>query len=96
MKASDYLKEFERKQGKDEGKKADKEHSLQENARERAEHPDDLRAGTAFDWQEVDSYKAELDRMKRGEGKQYSSRKERDGEASPKASAPDDDDSTGN
>lgn len=42
-----------------------KEHSLQENAKERALHPDHLNAGTAFDWEEMEAYKQELERMDR-------------------------------
>lgn len=62
MKASDYLKQHER-QKKDGDDKDRKEHTLQENARERAQHPEEMNAGTPYDWEDMDSYKEELDRM---------------------------------
>lgn len=77
MKASDYLKEIERKQGK----QAEKEHTLRENALERAKHPTDLNAGTAFDWEEVEAYEEEFKRMQAEGGKRYISRKEREQQA---------------
>ena len=42
-----------------------KEHTLQENAKERALHPDHINAGTAFDWEEIDAYAKELERLDR-------------------------------
>lgn len=42
-----------------------KDHSLQERAKERAEHPQDLNAGTAHDWEDLEAYKKELDRLDR-------------------------------
>ena len=74
MKASDYLKEFERKQGQ----QPEKDHTLQENALERAKNPTDLNAGTAFDWEDVEAYQEELKRMETEGGKLYPSRKERE------------------
>lgn len=47
------------------GDEPEKEHSLQENAKLRAQHPDQLNAGTAFDWEEMEAYKQELERMDR-------------------------------
>jgi hypothetical protein len=40
-----------------------KEHTLQENAKERAKHPEHLNAGTPYDWEDVDRYREELERM---------------------------------
>lgn len=54
------LKRFENLEEKPE---VEREHSLQENARERAKHPQDLNAGTAFDWEDLEAYKKELERM---------------------------------
>lgn len=63
MKASDYLREHERRNQATDDKDDRKEHTLQENARERAEHPEKLNAGTPYDWQDVESYREELERM---------------------------------
>lgn len=42
-----------------------KEHTLQENAKERALHPKQINAGTAFDWEDMDAYAKELERLDR-------------------------------
>lgn len=42
-----------------------KDHSLQEQAKERAKHPQDLNAGTPYDWEDLDAYKEELERLDR-------------------------------
>lgn len=42
-----------------------KDHSLQEQAKERAKHPQNLNAGTQFDWEDLDEYQAELERLDR-------------------------------
>ena len=55
MKASDYLRQFEERKKREE--EAEKEHTLQENAKERAKHPDHLNAGTAYDWEDLEDYK---------------------------------------
>ena len=54
------LKRFENLEEKPE---AQREHSLQENAKERAKHPQNLNAGTPFDWEDLEAYKKELERM---------------------------------
>lgn len=41
----------------------EKEHTLQENAKDRAKHPEHLNAGTPFDWEDLDKYRKELERM---------------------------------
>lgn len=47
-----------------------KEHTLQENAKERAKHPEHLNAGTPYDWEDVERYHKELERMdKEGPGR---------------------------
>ncbi|WP_027330262.1 hypothetical protein [Marinimicrobium agarilyticum] len=61
MKASDFLKKYEREQ--EEHKK--EEHSLQSHAKERAKHPDHLNAGTPYDWEDLEAYRKELERMER-------------------------------
>lgn len=43
----------------------EKEHTLQENAKERALHPDHINAGTAFDWEDMEAYAKELERLDR-------------------------------
>lgn len=63
MKASDFLRQFEEKKKREE--EQEKEHSLQENAKERARHPDHLNAGTAYDWEDLEAYKKELERLER-------------------------------
>jgi hypothetical protein len=60
-KADEVLKRFESLNSEEE----EKEHSLQENAKARAQHPTQLNAGTAFDWEELEAYQKELDRMDR-------------------------------
>ena len=62
-KSDEVLKRFEALQGA--GDEAEKEHSLQENAKERAKHPDHINAGTAFDWEDMEAYARELERMDR-------------------------------
>jgi hypothetical protein len=47
---------------KDEG---ENDTSLQAHAKERAKHPKDMNVGSPFDWQELEAYKKELDRMDR-------------------------------
>src|SRR5690606_9459400 len=42
-----------------------KEHRLQERAKERAEHPNEMNVGTPYDWEELEDYKKELDRLER-------------------------------
>lgn len=55
----EVLKRYEDLQNQDE----EKEHTLQEQAKERAKHPEHLNAGTPFDWEDVDRYQEELERM---------------------------------
>lgn len=62
-KTDEILKQFDVLNNPDDESK--KEHSLQENAKLRAQHPDQLNAGTAFDWEEMEAYKQELERMDR-------------------------------
>ena len=40
-----------------------REHSLQANAKERAKHPQNLNAGTPYDWEDLDAYQEELERL---------------------------------
>lgn len=42
-----------------------KDHSLQEQAKERAKHPHDLHAGTPYDWEDLEAYQKELERLDR-------------------------------
>lgn len=63
MKASDFLRQFEEKKKREE--EQEKDHSLQENAKERARHPDHLNAGTPYDWEDLEAYKKELERLER-------------------------------
>ncbi|WP_347332083.1 peptidase S14 [Marinimicrobium locisalis] len=67
MKASDFLKKYEREQGKLE--QDEEEHSLQAHAKERAKHPGHLNAGTPYDWEDLEAYRKELERLdKEGPG----------------------------
>lgn len=63
MKASDYLRQFEDRKKREE--EDEKDHTLQENAKERAKHPDHLNVGTAYDWEDLEEYKKELERLDR-------------------------------
>jgi len=67
MKASDFLKHYDarKKREQEEENEEEREHSLQENARERAQNPDTLNAGTAWDWEDMDAWQKELDRLDR-------------------------------
>ncbi len=63
MKASDFLKKYEREQ--ETRKEDDEEHSLQAHAKERAKHPEHLNAGTPYDWEDLEAYRKELERMEK-------------------------------
>jgi hypothetical protein len=69
MKASEFLRRYEakhdKKQQSEEDTSGHKNHSLQAHARERAEHPDHMHAGTAFDWEDLELYQKELERLDR-------------------------------
>lgn len=58
-KADELLKKLESDQAEE------REHSLRENAILRAQNPLHINAGTAFDWEEMDAYAKELERMDR-------------------------------
>ncbi len=62
-KADDILKRFEGLQQAD--GEPEKEHTLQENAKQRALNPDHINAGTAFDWEDMEAYAKELERLDR-------------------------------
>lgn len=61
--ADSVLKRYDVLQHQDD--EEEKEHTLQENAKERAKHPEHLNAGTPYDWEDVDRYREELDRLDR-------------------------------
>lgn len=42
-----------------------KDHSLREQAQERTKDPLHINAGTAFDWEDMEAYKRELERLDR-------------------------------
>lgn len=56
-KADELLKKLESEEAEE------REHSLRENAILRAQNPLHINAGTAFDWEEMDAYAKELERM---------------------------------
>ena len=56
-KADELLKKLESEEAEE------REHSLRENAILRAPNPLHINAGTAFDWEEMDAYAKELERM---------------------------------
>jgi hypothetical protein len=67
-KVDEVIARAERLQRKDMDE-PEKEHTLRENALDRAKKADDFNAGTAFDWEDLEAYQAELDRMdKEGPG----------------------------
>ncbi|MGQ9427483.1 peptidase S14 [Gilvimarinus sp. F26214L] len=65
MKASEFLKKHEERKAREEaGEQGEtRDHSLQENARDRARHPDHLNAGTPYDWEDLEAYQRELKRL---------------------------------
>lgn len=67
MKASEFLKRYEKQRGTaHEDEPLDEEdHSLQAQAKKRAAHPQSLHAGTAFDWEDLDRYQKEISRLER-------------------------------
>lgn len=68
MKKPDTFKSQEDKRPDDEEQTRD--HSLQAQAKRRAEHPEHMNAGTAFDWEDLEAYQQELDRLdKEGPGR---------------------------
>lgn len=65
--SDEVLEEHEQISERDEHQK---EHTLQENARERARHPGNLNAGTPYEWEDLEDYEDELERLEReGPGK---------------------------
>lgn len=68
MKKTDTLdNQDDKKPGDEEGIR---DHSLQAQAKRRAEHPEHMNSGTAFDWEDMEAYQQELDRMdKEGPGR---------------------------
>lgn len=73
MKASEFMKKYEKQRAEDKGNE-EEDHSLEHNARERAAHLDGLNVGSPYDWEDLESYKKELERMEReGPGKGKSS-----------------------
>lgn len=65
MKASDFMKRYEKQHQNDDKVDEHLDHSLQAHAKERAQHPDEMHAGTAFDWEDMDAYRKELKRLER-------------------------------
>lgn len=66
MNASEFLDHLEKQRKNALAESMDeKDHSLQGQAKERAKHPSEMNAGTAFDWEDLDDYKKELQRMDR-------------------------------
>lgn len=57
-KADELLKKLDSEKAEKE-----REHSLRENAIERTQDPLHINAGTAFDWEDMDAYAKELERM---------------------------------
>ncbi len=79
MKASEFLKRYEEQQkaAQSERDEEPEDHSLQAQAKERARHPERINAGTPFDWEDLESYQKELERLEReGPGKGRSGSKD--------------------
>lgn len=64
-KTDEILKRYDALNNIDSADEAEKEHTLQENAKERAMHPDHINAGTAYDWEDMEAYAKELERLDR-------------------------------
>lgn len=67
MKASEFLKRYEQQQ-KDRAKDdqpSEEDHSLEAQAKERAKRPEHMNVGTPFDWEELEAYRKELERLER-------------------------------
>lgn len=62
-KSDAILKRYEDLQ--DDEKNVERKHTLQEAAKERARHPEHLNAGTPYDWEDLDAYRQELERLER-------------------------------
>lgn len=62
-KTDEVLKRYDELHKSDD--ETEKEHTLQENAKERSRHPEHINAGTAFDWEDMDAYAKELERLDR-------------------------------
>lgn len=56
------LRRFENLHEKDE---EHNDNSLQEKAKERAKHPNEMKVGTPYEWEELEAYRKELDRLDR-------------------------------
>lgn len=67
VKPDDILKRFEslQKNEKQNDEEEEKEHSLQENAKARATNPTTLNTGTPYDWEDLEAYQKELERLDR-------------------------------
>lgn len=61
--SDEVLDKYEQIRHRDEG--GEKEHTLQENARERAKHPHELNVGSPYDWEDLADYEQELERLNR-------------------------------
>lgn len=62
MKVAEFMKRYESRYLSGEGL-YERDHSLRSLARCHAERPQDMRIGTAFDWQDLDRYREELARL---------------------------------
>lgn len=56
---------LKRHENLNEKKDEHKDHSLQGHAKERAKHPDEMKVGSPYEWEELEDYKKELDRLDR-------------------------------
>jgi len=68
MKASEFLRRFEQQQKEQrEGTlgEPEQDHSLRAQAWEHARHPEHMKVGTPFDWEELEAYQKELERLER-------------------------------
>lgn len=61
--SDEVLDKYEQIRRRDEG--GEKDHTLQENARERTKRPYELNSGTPYDWEDLEDYTEELERMDR-------------------------------
>lgn len=65
MLVAEFMKLLARRPPPDEREDFDHDHTLGSLARKHAVHTESFRTGTAFDWEDLERYQIELDRLDR-------------------------------
>ncbi len=65
MKVAEFLRRFDVKHVPEVDLDYDRDHSLRSLARQHATRPKGMHTGTAFDWEDLERYQQELDRLDR-------------------------------